>query len=244
MSVDFLFVVKRHLLQSNEMKHADPLIIPQTFQVMQSSISLPLKEPLLVTANAAEERCNELDQAHHRDSSSVRLFLDEDDNEGAQKSFHADKNGLGCCSCVHWYISKFLFPLLLITQQVTTFVLLVPFLFMQFGFEDEANATAYILPPRLVIGSSLTLFVMLIWLYNHEKAPATQEFLLRILHPAILVEMNIALMLILDNKEEIAIATLLVSMVGVGTFVLFSVQESNSSSNNKVKEKSGDLLIV
>jgi hypothetical protein len=140
---------------------------------------------------------------------------------------------------------KFLFPLLLIPQQVTTLVLLVPFLFMQFGFEDEANATVYILPPRLVIGSSLTLFVMFIWLYNHEKAPATQEVLLRILHPAILVEMNIALiMLILDKKEEIAIATLLICMVGVGTFVLFSVRESNSSSNNKVKEKTGDLLTV
>jgi hypothetical protein len=85
---------------------------------------------------------------------------------------------------------------------------------------------------------------MLIWLFIHEKAPRTQEFLLRILHPAILVEMNMALMLIRDKKEEIAIATLLISMVGVGTFVLFSVRKSSRSRNNKAEEKAGDLLTV
>lgn len=213
-------------------------------QSSTSSLSVSLQEPLLITATAADDRCSNIDQDHDS-SPSARLSLDDDENEGSQKILQADKNELGCDSCIHWYITKFLFPLLLILQQAMTLVLLVPFLFLQFGCDYEADSSVHILPPCLVIGSSLALFGMLIWIFIHEKAPATQEILLRILHPAIHVEMNIVLMLIQEKKMEIAIVTLLSSMVGVGAFVLFSVHQSRSSSSSSSNEETaGDLLKV
>jgi hypothetical protein len=213
-------------------------------------MSLSLKEPLLVAARAAGERYSKRDQAHHaiHGSSSPKHSADENENDRPQKSFHSNKNDVGCISCSNWRLSKFLFPLLIVTQHATTLVLLFPFLVAPFGFEDEAVATVHALPPWLVIASSLTVFTILIWLYIHEKTPRTQEFLLRILHAAILGEMNIALVLILDKKVEIAIATLLAGMVGAGTFVLFSVQDcsSRSSSNNDktIEEETAYLLTV
>jgi hypothetical protein len=215
-----------------------------------SSISLSLKEPLLVASEAVDdERCRERDQAFYYDIAARRLSLVEGENDGPQKYFQGIKNAIGCNSCIHWYISRFLLPLIMITQHITALVLLFPFFLFQVGFEDNANATTvHVFPPRLVIGSSLTNIVVLIWLYIHEQAPKTPEFLLRILHPAILGEMNIALMLILDNKEEVAIATLLISMVGVGAFVLFSVQDCTGSRNRRnnmaVEEKTAYLLTV
>jgi hypothetical protein len=214
-------------------------------QSSSSSLSLSLREPLLATDNVADERYSVLDQAIHHSSVSLSQVVDKEGGERPSKNwFIANKNELGFSSCIHWYNSKFfLFRLLVITQHVMTIVLLVPFMSFQFGFEDEAKVAVNLLPPRLVIASSMTLFVMLIWLYIHEKAPS-QEFLLGILHPGILVEMNIALMLILNKKEKLAIATLLISMLGVGALVLFSVQNSSSRNKNTVKEKTDHLVTV